>query len=99
MKRYATVTNLTSKFKTNLIDTELRTDVLSGENEADNLPAVQVSCRLRPLNDKEKKSDALVPWSYTSTQIRITKKINKCCISYKNTLSNLYPTMANFTAN
>ena len=35
---------------------------------------ITIAYALRPLNDKEKQSDALVPWSYTSSQIRMTKK-------------------------
>ena len=54
-------------------------EVVSAESgETDDVPAVQVTCRLRPLNEKELKNpDTSVPWEYSKKQIRILSKASK----------------------
>ena len=86
MKRYATVANIASKFKAKSSTAKLHVS-LDDEEEEDNLPAVQCSCRLRPLNEKEMQSDTHVPWSYTKTQIRITKKTNRKTYTFDHVLA------------
>ena len=56
--------------------------------QTDDVPTVQVTCRLRPLNEKELKNpDTSVPWEYSKKQIRILSKASKKTYTYDNVLA------------
>ena len=56
--------------------------------QTDDVPTVQVTCRLRPLNEKELKNpDTSVPWEYSKKQIRILSKGSKKTYTYDNVLA------------
>jgi centromeric protein E len=62
--------------------------ILDGSEEEEHTPTVQVTCRLRPLNEKELANpNTNVPWEYSKTSIRVRSQGAKKTFTFDHVLS------------